>query len=386
MLTRVYIDNFRSFVNFEYRPERKQLLLGANGSGKSSLLDAIRYVKRFIEGDENPFTQSTRTRWQDKPLQVVEIEALLDGKRYEYRVEIGFKSETKQASVNLESLKVSGATAFELANGEIRFFSNGSGGATAVPLETTRSALHLSQLSNSNVRRFVEWMDSVHCFRIDEYHDAMLESADSEERQPDYELENIAGWYRHLVGACPAENVEFLGSMKSALDGFQNLRFASEEDGVRKLRADFAVAEDAKSYAASTGQMAPGARHPVVPWVMSCALSELSDGQRCLLSLYMILHFLIAKGHTVFIDEPDNFIALREIQPWLLKAEEAVEDHHGQLILISHHPEILNQWASRYGLRFFRENNGHIRTEKFNADPDGNLQPSELIARGWEGE
>src|SRR5579863_9814853 len=227
MLIRVYIDNFRSFVNFEYRPERKQLLLGANGSGKSSLLDAIRYVKRFIEGDENPFTQSTRTRWQDKPLQVVEIEALLEGKRYEYRVEIGFKSETRQASVNLESLKVSGATAFELANGEIRFFSNGSGGATAVPLETTRSALHLSQLSNSHVRRFVEWMDSVHCFRIDEYHDAMLESADSEERQPDYELENIAGWYRHLVGASPAENVEFLASMKSALDGFQNLRFAS---------------------------------------------------------------------------------------------------------------------------------------------------------------
>jgi predicted ATPase len=385
MLTRIYIDNFRSFVNFEYRPERKQLLLGPNGSGKSSLLDAIRYVKRFIEGDENPFTQSTRTRWQDKPLQVVEIEALLDAKKYEYRVEIGFRPETRQASVNLESLKVSGATVFGLANGEIRFFSNGSGEGTAVPLETTRSALHLSQLSNSHVRRFVEWMDSVHCFRIDEYHDAMVEAADSEERQPDYELENIAGWYRHLVGACPVENVKFLESMKSALDGFQTLRFASEEDGVRKLRADFAVAEDGRSHAASTGQVVPGVRHLVVPWVMSCALSELSDGQRCLLSLYMILHFLIAKGHTVFIDEPDNFIALREIQPWLLKAEEAVEDHHGQLILISHHPEILNQWATSYGLRFFREDNGHVRTQKFKSGSDGSLPPAETIARGWEG-
>jgi ATPase subunit of ABC transporter with duplicated ATPase domains len=100
----------------------------------------------------------------------------------------------------------------------------------------------------------------------------------------------------------------------------------------------------------------------------------------------MILHFLIARGHTVFIDEPDNFIALREIQPWLLAAEEAVEDHDGQLILISHHPEILNQWASKHGLRFFREDNGHIRTEKFRADPKGDLQPSELIVRGWENE
>ena len=67
MLKRLYIDNFRCFVNFEYKPERKQLLLGANGSGKSSLLDAILFIKWFIEGGENRFTQSTRTRWQDLP-------------------------------------------------------------------------------------------------------------------------------------------------------------------------------------------------------------------------------------------------------------------------------------------------------------------------------
>jgi len=365
MLTRIYIDNFRSFVNFEYRPERKQLLLGANGSGKSSLLDAIRYLKLFVEGYENPFTQSTRTRWQDRPLQVVEIEALLDREKYEYRIEIRFDSETRQPSVNLETLRVSGRPVFELIEGEIRFFANNTSQATILPLETTQSALHLSQLSNSHVRRFVEWLESVHCFRIDEYHDAMAERADSEERRPDYELENIAGWYRYEVGAHPDENLKFLESMKAALDGFQTLRFSSEEDGVKKLRADFTTSTKKR---------------------VNYSLSELSDGQRCLISLYMILHFLIARGHTVFIDEPDNFIALREIQPWLLASEAAVEDRSGQLVLISHHPEILNQWAAKYGLRFFREDNGHVRTEKFKTDPEGNLQPSELIARGWEGE
>jgi predicted ATPase len=365
MLTRIYIDNFRCFVNFEYKPERKQLLLGANGSGKSSLLDVIHYLKRFVKGGENPFTQSTRTRWQDGGRQVLEIEALLENQKYEYRVEILFASETKQLSVSQERLRVSGATVFELANGEIHFFPNNSEQATTVPLETTRSALHLSQLSNSHVRRFVDWMTSVHCFRIDVYPEAMEESADREEREPDYELANLAGWYRHLVQAQPEGNVRFITSMKDALTGFQGLRFSNDEDGTRRLRADFA-----------------GPRKERVNY----AISELSDGQRCLLALYMVLHFLIARGHTVFIDEPDNFIALREIQPWLLAAEEAVEDHNGQLILISHHPELLNQWASNHGLRFFRENNGHVRTEKFKADPKGNLQPSELIARGWEDE
>src|SRR5271169_4272940 len=122
MLTRVYIDNFRSFVNFEYRPAKKQLLLGANGSGKSSLLEAIRHVKSFIAGGDNPFTQSTRTRWQDRPLQVIEIEALLDGQEYQYRIETRFELETKQPLVNLESLKVSGETSFERTNGQLRFF------------------------------------------------------------------------------------------------------------------------------------------------------------------------------------------------------------------------------------------------------------------------
>jgi ATPase subunit of ABC transporter with duplicated ATPase domains len=105
-----------------------------------------------------------------------------------------------------------------------------------------------------------------------------------------------------------------------------------------------------------------------------------------LIGLYMVLHFAVAKGQTVILDEPDNFISLREIQPWLLAAEQALEDNKGQLILISHHPEILNQWAREYGLRFFREENGHVRTEKFKDDPDGFLRPSELIARGWENE
>ena len=363
MLTRLYVDNFRSFVNFEYKPGQKQLLLGANGSGKSSLLDAVRYVKSFICGEENPFTPSTRTRWQDRPLQTIEIDALLDREEYQYKLEIRFEAETRQPSVNLETLKVSGTTWFELANGQLRFFLGGNTQETAQPPDATRSALHLSRLSNAHVHRFMEWLDSVHCFRIDAYPGEMSETADSGESRPDYELDNLANWYRYLLQAHPADNVRFLSSVRNALQGLQELRFYSNGGGVEQLKAIFAVSPSRS---------------------VNYPLSELSDGQRYLLALYMILHFLIAKGRTVFIDEPDNFIALREIQPWLKAAEEAVEDHKGQLILISHHPEILNQWASHYGLRFFRENNGHVRTEKFRADPKGDLQPSELIARGWE--
>lgn len=362
MLTRVYIDNFRSFQNFEYFPERKQLLLGANGSGKTSLLEVLRRLKSFVAGDSNRFTQSTRTRWLSSSTQVFELDATLSSKIFRYRLELGYAEVTREQTVILERLSVNGSKVFELAEGKIRFFPS-TGESVAVPLQTNRSALPLSVLSNDDVRHFVEWFSyHVHCFDIDPYPGQMDEAADSEERGPDFELNNLAGWYRYLLTTFPDQNVNFIDSLKRCMDGFLTLKFSSQEDGVRKLTAEFTSPTNKR---------------------VSYSLSELSEGQRCLISLYMILHFPIKRGDTVFVDEPDNFIALREIQPWILSAEEAVDEHNAQLILVSHHPEMLNQWASLYGLQFFREQNGHARVTKF-APHETNLQPSEVIARGWE--
>ncbi len=44
---------------------------------------------------------------------------------------------------------------------------------------------------------------------------------------------------------------------------------------------------------------------------------ELSDGQRVLFGLYAVLHYAMHEETTVSFDEPDNFVSLREIDPWL---------------------------------------------------------------------
>lgn len=46
MLTRLYVDNFRCFENFEFRPARKQLIFGTNGAGKSSLADVNLFLRQ----------------------------------------------------------------------------------------------------------------------------------------------------------------------------------------------------------------------------------------------------------------------------------------------------------------------------------------------------
>jgi predicted ATPase len=262
---------------------------------------------------------------------------------------------------------VEGERVFEQVGGEVRFFAHKPEELASLPWKTTRSSLNLARLSTPEVDRFLTWIfEHVFCIRIDPWPEAMSDTTDGEDALPENELDNLAAWYRHLAQSDFETNVALQRSLSETLDGFVSLQLDAAGASTRVLRANFLQAGKKK-----------------FPY----PLSDLSDGQRCLIALYMVLHFLIAKqDNTVFIDEPDNFVSMREIQPWLLAAEDAVQENKGQLILISHHPEILNHWAQEFGLRFFREENGHVRTEKFKTDRDGLLQPSELIARGWENE
>jgi energy-coupling factor transporter ATP-binding protein EcfA2 len=273
MLKRIYIDNFRCFVNFEYKPERKQLLLGANGSGKSSLLDAIRLVKALLKGYENPFLDTTRTRWLNLPRQTIEIESLLDGKVYAYRLENMFSKDSPVSRVYAESLSVEGETVFDQVDGKIRVLA-GQDASSMLPLKTANSSLQLASLSSAYVARFLEWIKRVHCLYIDAYPDAMSDTSDGEDALPDDELENLADWYRHLAQADLSAVVSTMRSLDETLDGFNSLQLEQLGVSSRVLRASFELVGKRVTY----------------------LLSELSPGQRQLIALYLILHALIARG------------------------------------------------------------------------------------------
>mgnify|MGYP003946040993 CR=1 FL=1 len=104
-----------------------------------------------------------------------------------------------------------------------------------------------------------------------------------------------------------------------------------------------------------------------------------------MIALYVLTHCALVRDATVVIDEPDNFIALAEIQPWLLKTLDRVDQMRAQVILVSHHPELLDQLASQGGVIFDRTDGGPTRTLPFAPPVDSGLSPGEIVARGWEG-
>jgi ATPase subunit of ABC transporter with duplicated ATPase domains len=150
--------------------------------------------------------------------------------------------------------------------------------------------------------------------------------------------------------------------LRSILEGFQNIKLATE-GSVRRMVTQW------KSGTGSDARL------------LDFALDELSDGQRVLLGLAALAAGPDNEETTLFLDEPDNFVALPEVQPLLM----AMRQRKGlQLIVISHHPEIINLQAREHGLVFERERLGPTRVRRFTPDPDSTLTPAEIVARGEE--
>jgi predicted ATP-binding protein involved in virulence len=48
MLTKMYVNNYRCLVNFEIEFGNLTLLLGTNGSGKTTIFDILYKIRRLV--------------------------------------------------------------------------------------------------------------------------------------------------------------------------------------------------------------------------------------------------------------------------------------------------------------------------------------------------
>ena len=367
MLTRLYIDNFRCFVKFEYRPGSQELILGRNGSGKSSLCDAVLLLRQFVVNGglfDQFLVLGQRTRWLDQDQITFELEVELEGGQYVYRLVIEPWGDPARSRAASETLHLGERPLFEFTDSEVQLYTDLFEPKVAYEFDPHRSALAtiIPRGDNKRLIRFKDWLNRFCCFRINPW--KMEHKAERPDLYPNTDLSNIAAWYSHLIQDDPKQNAALLADLRESIEDF-----------------DFLQLEAVATYRVLVAEFHRGGGRANKIWFY-----ELSDGQRCLICLYMILHFVVAKGGTVVLDEPDNFISLREIQPWLMALSDAIEESHGQVLLISHHPEIINQWAPTSGVQFIRDETGSVRVEKFRGDPDSGLPPAELVARGWDRE
>lgn len=362
MIERLYLDNIRSFVNFEWRPERLALLMGPNGTGKTALLEIIGAVQGFVTGERSvreAFPGARRTRWDTRLEQTVEIDARLPAGLYRYRlVVVHDKDAPDRQVVRSESLHLDGRPLLDVAGGALRVFHGAE--PEAIPgARATRSAVGAIQpSSDSSLRAFQEWVSRIWMLRPDPraMSSRVERRRDSAAPWLEPNLSNFAAWYPSMLAAKPGSMFKAMRALEPALPGLVELAVSEGE-----LEARFERDGKTSSY----------------------SFDEMSDGERALVALQVVLHVLAVPGRVLLLDEPDNYLGLREIQPWLAElAERALRSDGPQVILISHHPEALNFLAPERGFRLSRDADGPTRVARFSAQED--LRPDELVARGWD--
>jgi Fe-S cluster assembly ATPase SufC len=372
MITRLYADNYRCLANFECALETEQLILGPNGAGKSAIFDVLMLIRDFCalgQPRDDDFVGSTRTRWQDVAEQRFEFDVRGGGGTFAFKLVVDSWGNPARPRVVDESVTFDGQPVFRFALGEVHLFDDRHEEKVKYPFDWHRSALATitERPENTKLTWFKRWLSRLLCIRPDPW--GMSSVASTEAKWPTSSLSNFADWYRHLrQERSDHEHEEYAAAMREVLEGLVGIRL--EEAGERKREIKLLMAptdsDDGKRRA------------------QEYLFEELSDGQRVLLGLYAVLHFALKDESTVCFDEPDNFLALAEIQPWLQSLSERAAETRSQVLIVSHNPELLNSMAFGQGLHFDRPNARHVRVRRFDDAAATGLSPAELVARGWE--
>ena len=368
-MNRLYIDNFRTFQNFEFNPDRVCGIVGQNGSGKTTVFDVLFALKRFLGANaelaRTVFSAGSLTRWDTRSRQTIEVDCTGSaGGRFSYTLAIEHDIERADAHIE-ERLRLDGRDLYRLVNGEVQLFGDAPTGVprTTFPVDRRRSFLPIltPRHDNTRIMEFMSWVRGVHLFSLNPQR--VPETATEEATELHPRGSNFAAWFRSLQVEQPDVVHELRDDLATVIPGFRVIRLTSAGSDERLFRLD--CTQGGKPY--------------------QLYLGDLSDGQRLLLMLYCIARAIAPRSTLLVFDEPDNYVARDEIQPWLsLLREQCVASGNGTLLIISHHPDIVDYLAPDQLLRFWRTE-GPSRVAAVEVHLDAGLSASEILKGSVEG-
>jgi hypothetical protein len=300
------------------------------------------------------------TNWLKIPIQEFELDMMSEGHLFEYHIEIEQLASHEKPRIIKERASCDKRSLFERDLSGVRFPRAG-GAPTGFPLDWRQAALAAIQPASdrSEITILQEALSKLLILRPNPR--GMEKESKNESKRPDLYLNNLTSWYRSL-----SLNQEWTDALRDSLrevwPDFKSFRLEDVGLNTKALQLRF---EDLNDHKAGV-----------------LFFDELSDGEKALIGLYMV-RVALATGaaQTILIDEPDNYVGLPELQPWVLSLRELLDENH-QAIIISHHPEILSNAGEESGLSLWRDN--HTSPTRIGPlkVPEG-LTAGEAIARGW---
>lgn len=372
MLTRIHIDNYKCLTNFDLRLDNLTLLAGANGCGKSAVFEVMGKLRDFASDRrvDKLFPADDLARWTTKREQRFELEFSTDGGVFMYKLVIDHKPDERRAEVTSEHIVHDGRPVLSSCDRKLRLYRDDDSEGHAYPFGPQRSAL-ATESDERLYSRLHRFRDLLSNFQTLSLAPSRIESGS--EGESDVLIadgSNFAAWYRGQILNDPRHLQEATHRLADILPGFAGLKLSARIGDYRELLATFSPQDDGPSH--------------------SYSFDQLSDGQRALIVLYSLVFATVPDSgspadtgnlhRTLFLDEPDNYVTLPELQPWLTELEDGAGDALPQVVLISHHPEAIDFLADNT-VWLAREPESHTRI----IEPKNGtgLRMSEVYARGW---
>jgi predicted ATPase len=334
MLKEIYIDNFRRFINQRIEFSETMLIKGRNGTGKTTLIELVRRLKRFIINNDSTgyvsqlFTAEDVPRWLSadygQVLTHIELKVQTDDGEYAYKLKIQLSQRDGKVRIYSEQLAMNNETIYISDISEDNAHVRTDDGRDFIyGFDWHHSGLLTTSRVSKRVRLFLDEMEHrIHAFILEP--DTIL-TDESQSESLAFTGYNFSRWYSKMLTQDieSASDVlksyrEFLPNCKRAfLDN--NNEFTIEETGADRR-------------------------------VFDIRFSELSTGQKKLCIYYAIFK-LFPENSTFILDEFENHLSPNELQPLYDMLQTQQDERNVQVILVSHHDKTIN-WYHESSLEF----------------------------------
>jgi len=328
MIHKFYVNNFRCFSNFELpgTENRTTLLIGSNGSGKSTVGSALRVLQSIARGtnrvgellDESDFGLSG----PKSPIRFM-IDVLLDNKSYIYDIRFELPDGFKELRVAEERLTVDSQVIFERERAEVTLPKADYNATFLMDWHLVALPLIQVQSEEDPIHIWKNWLSRM--IILAPVPMMITGESDSETLQSNLQCSNFSEWFSGLMSHSPSAYSNIDKFIKQVMPDFQDIKNPQVGKNSKSLTVQFK--KDSSS--------------------LSLPFSDLSDGEKCFFICAMVIASNDAYGPIFcFWDEPDNYLALSEVSHFIIDLRRAFENSNGQLIATSHNAEAISRFST----------------------------------------
>lgn len=334
MLQRLYVHNFRCLENFELTLKEmpSALLIGKNGSGKSTIRSALEVLQKISQGINRMreleklnliSPKDFSRRRSDVPIRF-EIEVLLDNKLYKYVLAFELPEKFKELRVFEEQLLVAGEPIYSRKEAQVTLYTSSQNGEAKFLVDWHLVALPVIQKQSETdpLHIFKTWLTRI--IILAPIPSLMTGDSNGDTLEPKRDASNFGEWFFGLLSRYPAAYTQVDKYLREVMPDIQD--FLNEEIG-----------KDSKSmivrFEADNGNM-------------SINFEALSDGEKCFFLCAVVLAANKFYGPLFcFWDEPDNYLSLSEVGHFVMSLRRSFKNG-GQILVTSHNEEAIRKFSN----------------------------------------